>query len=70
MYINNLCTIPAAYQLTKVKEWGQLFSDGTSRRKVELQNLVLRFPDGRIFKSLILSTSTILKDELSEMKCS
>jgi hypothetical protein len=30
---------------------------------------VLSLPDGGIFKSLILSTSTILKDELSETQC-
>ena len=67
-YTHRLCTIIADYHLFKAKELGQLSSDGTSRWQVALQNLLLSFPDGGIFKSLILSMSTILKYDLSETK--
>ena len=31
----------AAYRLAKAKQWGQMFTDGSGRRKVAMQDLVL-----------------------------
>ena len=31
----------AAYQLARAKKWGQLHTDGTGRRQIALQDLVL-----------------------------
>ena len=56
-YIQIVCTTLVAYQLGLAKIWGQLFSDGTSRKQISLQNLVLSFPKDGKFRSLILSTS-------------
>mmetsp|Transcript_13403 Transcript_13403/g.29103 ORF Transcript_13403/g.29103 Transcript_13403/m.29103 type:complete len:910 (+) Transcript_13403:516-3245(+) len=61
-----LCETLAAYRLDTAKEWEQLFTDGTGRRQVALQNLVLSIIEDDEIQPLVLSTSIILEDETSE----
>ena len=49
-------------------QWGQLFSDGTARRQTALQNLVVGGIDEESLHPLILSTSIILKEYISEQQ--
>ena len=48
------------------KKWEQVFTDGTSRRQIALQNLVIGLLDDNVLKPLILSSSIISEDETSE----
>ncbi len=45
---------------------GTYITDGTSRRQIALQNLVIGLLDGNVLKPLILSSSIISEDETSE----
>ena len=47
------------YILAKADTWDQAFTDGTSRRRISLYNLVIALLDDDIMKPLILSCSTI-----------
>ena len=72
-YIRNCRTVlriigetMTAYRLAKVPKWEQLFTDGTSRRQVALQNLIVGIMEDKELMPLILSSSMILEDETSE----
>ena len=58
-------TLPS-HRLAKAKDWAQLFTDGTSRRKVALQNLIVSVVESEEIKPLILSSVIILEGETSE----
>jgi hypothetical protein len=58
-----------AYRLAKAEGWEQLFTDGTGRRQVAMQNLVLSVIEDDVLYPLILSSSIILEDETSEKQC-
>ena len=67
--LHNVCTALAAYRLATAKAWAQLFTDGTSRRQVALLNLIVGLVEEDGFKSIVLSTSIIPENELSETQC-
>ena len=54
-----------AYRLAKVDGWSQISTDGTSRRQVALQNLVVSIMEDNELKPLILSSAIILLGESS-----
>ena len=56
----------AAYRLGKQQDWAQLFTDGTSRRQIALQNLVIGVVEDDVLRPLVLSSAIILKGESSE----
>ena len=61
----------AAYQLGQVEDWWQLFTDGTSRRQIALETIVIGLEDeedGKL-RSLILSSACTLTGESSEQTC-
>ena len=49
-----------AYRLAKANAWQQLFTDGTSRRQVALQNLIISITENNELRPLILSSAIIL----------
>ena len=53
----------SAYTLAKVKEYSELFSDGTSRRQTSIQNLIIGFLEDGGFKTVALSTSILAEDD-------
>ena len=55
-----------ARRLASAEKWDQLFTDGTSRRQIALQNLVVGLLDDEVMKPLILSSSIISENETSE----
>ena len=55
-----------AYRLGKHQDWAQLFSDGTSRRQIALQNLVIGVIEDDVLRTLVLLSAIILKGESSE----
>ena len=58
-----------AYRLGKQAEWQQLFTDGTSRRQIALQNLIISILEDDILRPLVLSSAMILEGETSEQQC-
>ena len=60
----------AAYQLAQQKQWHQLFTDGTSRRQIALETLLIALEDddGKL-RPLILSAACVLEGETSEETC-
>jgi hypothetical protein len=60
----------AAYQLAKQEQWHQLFTDGTGRRQVALETILvaLEDDDGKL-RPLILSSAHVLEGESSEQTC-
>ena len=57
--------ILTSYRLAQSKEWGQLFTNGTSRRQVVLRNLIVSVIDNDEIKPLILSSAIKLEGETS-----
>ena len=64
--INIIGETLTAYRLANATKWEQAFTDGTSRRQISLQNLVIALLDDETMKPLILSSSIISEDETSE----
>ena len=58
----------AAYSIGKVDKWDQLFSDGTGRRQTALHNLSSGVINEERLRTLIISTSIILKGEASDQQ--
>jgi len=56
----------AAYCLGNTKKWRQNFIDGTSRRQVAFQNLVIGVLNGDEFESIIALSCIFLENETSE----
>lgn len=60
----------AAYRLGKSEQWQQLFTDGTSRRQVALETVVLAIAnEDEELVPYILSCACILEGESSEQTC-
>ena len=60
----------AAYQLALKGQWHQLFVDGTSRRQVALETLVIALEnEAGDLKPLILSCACVVEGETSEQTC-
>ena len=56
------------YRLAKANTWQQLFTDGTSRRQVALQILIISITENNELRPLILSSAIILEGESSEQQ--
>ena len=57
----------AAIKLARAKTWGQLFTDGTSRRQISLQNVIVGLmDDSNQLNPLVVSSCIFLEDETSE----
>ena len=57
-----------AYRLANANNWQQLFIDGTSRRQVALQNLIISVTEDDELGPLVLSSAIILEGETSEQQ--
>ena len=55
-----------AYRIANAEKWEQVFTDGTSRRQIALQNLVVGLLNDGVMKPLILSSAIISENETSE----
>ena len=64
--VQNLNELLAAYRLGNAKEWIEVFTDGTSRRQIAFQNLVIGLMNGDKFELVIASSCIILENEMSE----
>ena len=64
--VQNLNEMLAAYKLGHAKKWRQVFNDGTSRRQIAFQNLVIGVENGDKFESVIASSCIFLEDETAE----
>ena len=58
-----------AYRLAKANVWEQLFVDGTCRRQVAMQTLLIAVEEAGMLKPLLVSCSHILEGETSEQQC-
>ena len=56
----------AALRLGKAESWHQLFTDGTSRRQIAFQNLVIALMENGKLDPVIVSSCMVLDDETSE----
>ena len=63
--VQNLNEMLAAFCLGHAKKWRQIFTDGTSRRQVAFQNLVIGVLNGDEFESIIASSCIFLENETS-----
>ena len=75
-YVLNCCTnlrilgeTLTAYRLAKADVWQQLFTDGTNRRQIALQNLIISIKEDDELRPLVLSSAIILEGESSEQQC-
>ena len=60
----------AAYQLALQEQWHQLFTDGTGRRQIALETILIALEnDAGELKPLILSAAHVLQGESSEQTC-
>ena len=74
-YIRNsrtvLCIIGetmTAYRLANANNWQQLFTHGTSRRQVALQNLIISVIEDDELRPLVFSSAITLEGETSEQQ--
>ena len=56
----------AALRLGKATSWHQLFTDGTSRRQISFQNLVIALMEDGNLDPVIVSSCMVVKDETSD----
>ena len=57
----------AAIKLARVEKWSQLFTDGTTRRQISFQNLIIGFmKDDNQLDPVVVSSCIFLEDETSE----
>ena len=61
--LENLNLMFAGHRLGSAKTWYQLFTDGTTRRQIAFQNLVIGLMEGEEFDSVITSSCIFLEDE-------
>ena len=64
--LQNLNETLAALRLGKADTWHQLFTDGTSRRQIAFQNLVIALMEDGKLDPVIVSSCMVLEDETSE----
>lgn len=64
--VQNLNETLAALRLGNASTWHQLFTDGTTRRQIAFQNLVIALMEDGKLDPVIVSSSMILEDETSE----
>ena len=64
--LQNLNETLAALRLGNASTWHQLFTDGTTRRQIAFQNLVIALMEDGDLDPVIVSSCMILEDETSE----
>ena len=64
--LQNLNETLAALRLGNADNWHQLFTNGTTRRQIAFQNLVIALMEDGKLDPVIVSSCMILKDETSE----
>ena len=64
--LQNINETLAALRLGNADTWHQLFTDGTTRRQVAFQNLVIALMEDGKLDPVIVSSCMILEDETSE----
>jgi len=64
--LQNLNETLSALRLGTAETWQQLFTDGTSRRQIAFQNLVIALMENGKLDPVIVSSCMVLKDETSE----
>ena len=64
--LQNLNETLAAMRLGNADSWHQLFTDGTSKRQIAFQNLVIALMEEGKLDPVIVSSCMILEDESSE----
>ena len=64
--VQNLNSTLAALRLGEADEWHQLFTDGTSRRQIAFQNLVIAVMVDSKLDPVIVSSCMFLEDEMSD----
>ena len=64
--IQTLNDLLAAYKLAGQENWHQLFTDGTTRRQIGFQCLVIGYLTAAGFQSVIASSCICSEDETSE----
>ena len=64
--LQNMNKTLSALRLGNTKTWHQLFTDGTSRRQITFQNLVIALMEDGQLDPVIVSSCMILEDETSE----
>ena len=68
MILQGLNTTLAALRLANATEWSQLFTDGTSRRQIAFQDLVISVVEDNRLDPVIVSSCMYLEDESSDMQ--
>ena len=58
-----------SYRLAKAKLWIQLFTDGTAKRQIAIQNLIIRINEDKELKDLVVSSAIIIEGESSQQQC-
>ena len=66
--LQGLNTTLSALQLANAAEWSQLFTDGTSRRQIAFQDLVISVIENDKLNPVIVSSCMYLEDESSDMQ--
>ena len=66
--LQNLNSMLAGFRLGNAKSWHQIFTDGTTRRQIAFQNLVIGLMEGGEFDSVIASSCIILENETSAIQ--
>ena len=64
--VQNLNELLAAYRLGNAPRWIELFTNGTTRRQIAFQNLVIGLHNGDKFEQVIASSCIFLENETSE----
>jgi len=64
--LQNMNEALSALRLGKAESWHQLFTDGTSRRQIAFQNLVIALMENGELDPVIVSSCMVVKDETSE----
>ena len=64
--LQNMNETLAALRLGKAESWHQLFTDGTSRRQIAFQNLVIALMEDGKLDPVIVSSCMVVEDETSE----
>ena len=66
--LQNLNETLSALRLGKAESWYQMFTDGTSRRQIAFQNMVIALMEDGTLDPVIVSSCMVLENETSEMQ--
>jgi hypothetical protein len=64
--VQTIAELLAAFRLGNAETWLQIFTDGTSRRQIAFQNLIISILENDKIVPIILSSCIYLEDETSE----